>query len=695
LGFRCIFTGRLEFIQKNQVWIWKNILYLKKNQTQTTMKNLLIILLSFITANVFCNSIDTIQVESKITDVTVFFSGAQITRNIDLKLAKGKHLIVIDKLPKNINPQSIQVDGIENCKILSVMHQIKSQNQGKKNFEELEIEKKIESLELQRKEIKITMNVFDLEEKLILDNSTLGSNNKGTTISEIKEAADYYRLKLNEIRQGKLSLFTELNVKKNKIKELNAELNKLTIEKRKIYNQVLVAIDCEKDINTKLNMSYYISTARWTPFYDFRVDDIAKPLVIVYNANAFQISGDDWNNINIKLSTNNPSQSGRKPELVPWYLGRRKIYKEPPTMESFDGGALRGKVIDKETQEPIPFVNIVVEIGGYMIGGDASDFDGNFVIRPIRPGRYNIKATALGYKPLLIQGLVVFGNRITFSDVIMESTAENLDEFEIVEYVVPLIDNDQTPSGSSRSKKRIAKMPNRSANTIASTVGGVKSNKRKIETFNYISNSLKTTVTNLEYDIDIPYSIPSDGKDYSIKIMEIKLPVDYEYYAIPKLDNDAFLTAEITDWTELNLLSGEASIYFQGTYTGESFIDANYTGDTLNVSLGRDKNIIVKREGNKEIIDKRIIGNNIKETIGWDITVKNNKNTKINITVEDQYPLSEKKSVEVELLESSNAKVDEKTGKLTWELEMEPNEKKVFTYKYSVKYPKYLDLTIE
>ena len=372
--------------------IVKLFIFVENNHKQKlkTMKNLLLILLSLITLNVFCSSIDTIQVESKITDVTVFFSGAQITRNIDVKLFKGKHLIVIDKLPKNINPQSIQVNGIENCKILSVMHQIKSQNQSKKNYEELDIEKKIESLELQSKEVKITMNVFDLEEKLILDNSTLGSKTKGTAISEIKAAADYYRLKLNEIRQGKLRLFTELDVKKNKIKELNAQLNKLTIEKRKTYNQVLVSIDCEKDINTELNMSYYISAAGWAPFYDFRVDDITKPLVIVYNANAFQTSGEDWDNINIKLSTNNPSLSGSKPELVPWYLGRRKTYNKPPTMECLDGGAIRGKVIDRETQEPIPFVNIIVEIGGYFVGGGASDFDGNFIIKPITPGKYDI-----------------------------------------------------------------------------------------------------------------------------------------------------------------------------------------------------------------------------------------------------------------------------------------------------------------
>ena len=217
----------------------------------------------------------------------------------------------------------------------------------------------------------------------------------------------------------------------------------------------------------------------------------------------------------------------------------------------------------------------------------------------------------------------------------------------------------------------------------------------EVETSNYISNTLKSNVTNLEYTIEIPYSIPSDGEDYSIKIKEVSLTVDYVYHAVPKLENDVFLTAEIVGWTELNLLSGKSSIYYQGTFTGESYIDANQAGDTLNVSLGRDRNIIVKREGSKEMNDKQILGKNIKETLGWNITVKNNKSAKIKIIVDDQFPVSEKKSIEVERLDYSNAKLEDKTGKLSWELQIEPNDKKVVSFKYSVKYPKYVNLMIE
>ena len=112
-------------------------------------------------------------------------------------------------------------------------------------------------------------------------------------------------------------------------------------------------------------------------------------------------------------------------------------------------------------------------------------------------------------------------------------------------------------------------------------------------------------------------------------------------------------------------------------------------------STGLIINVIASVFADKEMIDKRIIGSTVKETIGWDITVKNNKNTKVKIIVEDQYPVSEKKSIEVERLELSNAKLDDKTGRLTWELELEPGSKKMVNYKYSVKYPKDISLIIE
>ncbi|MBU3926868.1 MAG: carboxypeptidase-like regulatory domain-containing protein, partial [Bacteroidetes bacterium] len=136
-------------------------------------------------------------------------------------------------------------------------------------------------------------------------------------------------------------------------------------------------------------------------------------------------------------------------------------------------GALQGKVIDKETREPIPFANIVLENRGSQVGGATSDFDGNYQIKPINPGQYDLKATYVGYKSVLIQGMLIGGDQIRFYDIELTATAETLTEVEITSYVVPLIDKDQTASGATITAEEISKMPNRTANAVATTVGGV------------------------------------------------------------------------------------------------------------------------------------------------------------------------------------------------------------------------------
>lgn len=136
-------------------------------------------------------------------------------------------------------------------------------------------------------------------------------------------------------------------------------------------------------------------------------------------------------------------------------------------------GTLKGKILDKETKEPIPFANIIVELGGTMMGGATSDFEGNYIIKPIPPGKYDVKATYVGYKPMLIRGVVIGADQIRFMDIEMEPTAITIEEFVVTEYEVPLIDKDQTQSGGTITSEEITKMPNRSVNAIASTVGGV------------------------------------------------------------------------------------------------------------------------------------------------------------------------------------------------------------------------------
>jgi len=136
-------------------------------------------------------------------------------------------------------------------------------------------------------------------------------------------------------------------------------------------------------------------------------------------------------------------------------------------------GALKGVVLDKDTKEPIPFANVVLENGGSQVGGATSDFDGNYMVKPIPPGSYDVKATFVGYKTVLVRGIVIGADKIRMFNIELTASAETLDVVEIVDYKVPLIDKDKTASGATVTAEEISKMPNRNANSVATTVGGV------------------------------------------------------------------------------------------------------------------------------------------------------------------------------------------------------------------------------
>jgi len=136
-------------------------------------------------------------------------------------------------------------------------------------------------------------------------------------------------------------------------------------------------------------------------------------------------------------------------------------------------GTLKGKIIDKQTKEPLPFVNVVVEVGGVQVGGSTSDFDGNYQIKPIPAGKVDLRATSVGYREYLVKGIVIIVDKITFQNIELDVQSTNLQEIEVVDYKVPLISKDQTTSGGTVTSEEISKMANRSATAVATTVGGV------------------------------------------------------------------------------------------------------------------------------------------------------------------------------------------------------------------------------
>jgi uncharacterized protein (TIGR02231 family) len=192
----------------------------------------------------------------------------------------------------------------------------------------------------------------------------------------------------------------------------------------------------------------------------------------------------------------------------------------------------------------------------------------------------------------------------------------------------------------------------------------------------------------MEFQIETPFSIPSDDADHRVAIATYQMKANYEYHAVPKLDESVYLVAQISGWEKLNLLNGESNLYFDGTYIGKSFIDVNSSKDTLSFSLGKDKKIIVDRKRSEEMSKTRLMGNRYKYEVTWDFTIRNNGGAAIPIIVKDHFPISINDDIKVKQGSYVGGALDEKTGILTWKFTTNKGETKQFKFDYQVDYGK-------
>jgi len=491
------------------------------------MKNQFTILLFCLTAvNGLASSIDTLDVSSTIKEVTVFFSGAEVSRQVPIKLVKGKYLLVLEELPQEINPQSIQVSSIPNVSILAVKHEFHIPDEDKKDARIKELDDLIHQVNKQLSTIADNNEVLTIEEQLLRDNSVFQQRNSKASVAEIREAADFYRARISEIRTKKRLIDEHYVQQIELLKAYTALLNELRAYNRKTYSKIVVAVNCAKQVNDAITVSYFINSAGWEPLYDFRVKDITEPLEIVYQANVYQASGEDWNQVDITLTTGNPELTGEKPDLKKWILGRKPSYES--NFVTSGVGGISGIVLDESNEEPLPFVNVLAIQNEETVSGGVTDFDGRFIIKPLKAGYYQLKTSSVGFHTTTLNQVEVKKDKLNRVTMRL-SPGVMLDEVEIVQYSVPLIDKDGGASGGTVTRHDIAALPTRSVAGVASTAGGY-SNTRGARskntnyyidgaqvssgrsTENLIGNSIKTGVTNLSYKIDIPYNIPSDGE---------------------------------------------------------------------------------------------------------------------------------------------------------------------------------------
>ncbi len=624
------------------------------------MKKIYLLLFLLIPYQYAIAEIPTKPVSSSIERVTVFLTGAQVNRLGATSLQPGTTALLFGNIAADIQTQSIQVSAEGNFTVQSVVHQLNYLNEQKKDEQIDLLENARTGLQDQLDIENNLLQVYIQEEQVLQANKSIGGQNQGVNITQLKEAADFYRSRLSEIKLKQLEIGKTIRTLKADLAKTDNQLQALHAQSEGPTGEIVVTVSCKLPTAAKFKISYLVNNAGWHPTYDIRVKDINNPVALMYKANVFQQSGEDWKDVKLTISTGNPHESGSKPILSPWYLGFYNPYYADktsdvtlPAMAGINIRQLQGRIIDTDGS-PLPGAS--VHIKGASLG-TVTDANGHYFVQ--LPA--NASVVVVSYIGYITQELPINAAIMNFT---LQPDIQSLSEVVVTGY------------GAS--------------GTLNGAVAGVSVKKKQAQREESIpvNATLVRNQTQAEFSIDLPYTIPTDGKQYAVDMKEYTIPAGYEYYCTPKLEGDAFLLARIIDWEEYNLLAGEANLFFEGTYLGKSLLDVSNMSDTLTLSLGRDKNIVVSRTKLKSYTGKQFIGNNKKEIRAYEISIRNKKAQPVTINIEDQFPVSNNKEIEVTRLQSSGAEAEKDTGKVSWRLQLEPAQTKKLTLTYEVKYPK-------
>jgi uncharacterized protein (TIGR02231 family) len=198
---------------------------------------------------------------------------------------------------------------------------------------------------------------------------------------------------------------------------------------------------------------------------------------------------------------------------------------------------------------------------------------------------------------------------------------------------------------------------------------------------------IEETALSIEYNISGKRTLFSQPTQEQLDINRFELPYLKRYLCMPKYSEQVYLTALIMGWEKLNLLPGQANVFFEGTFTGKTYIKPSITSDTLVISLGSDPQMICSRkEQNKTGV--KMLGTQVKVSRSYQVTLKNARNFEADILLIEQYPISQHENIQVELTQWDGAELKKESGTLEWKIKLEPTKSVSKSYSFEVKYPK-------
>lgn len=571
---------------------------------------------------------DKQTVKSVLRSAVVYRAGAELVHTTRVTFRQGSNDITVEGLSNKVDVNSIRIGSDAALTIMSVEYATDFLKPVQKAAAVKKLEDSLEVVNKELDKVQVVMKTNQELLELLKANKQIGGTQTGLSVAELTKMMDYYRSKTLELQQEN----TALREKEAKLIEASSKLGRQIREEEqkntKTIGKLNLQVLCPMEGTYNLTISYITPAAYWIPAYDVRVENISKPAILSYKAKLVQTTGVDWQQIKLSLATAIPNQNNNAPVIRTWFLS----YVNP--LATVLQGRVSGLAAKQQSLDEVVVTGYSVRVRGTGTLDDEKE----------RAPLY------------VVNGAIVTENEFKKIDPRAIKTTEVLK------------DNAASALYGSRA----------SNGAVVVTL--------KDELSDYVA--VNDNELNVTFDIDLPYDVPGNGKEQQVKLREYTVPAQYRYFAAPSLDKDAYLLANLKDWAQLNLLPGDANIIVEGTYIGKTQIDPHSTNDTLQMTLGKDKRVVITRQKLVDYSSVKFLGSNKKQTFTYEITVKNNKKEKIELELKDQYPVSSNKDIEVELLQSDGASVNNETGILTWKTELAPGESKKYRISYSAKYPK-------
>ncbi len=286
------------------------------------MNRILFTLISTLSFVIILNAQENnlIEIKSEVQSARVYLNGAELQRTASINILKGNNMLVFKNLSPKLNSKSIRISSNKELSILRISSKINYLTKSKELPLIKNLKDSLKQLDYKKQGITDELGDYKTEKELLLKNNSIGGSTNGVPISELKQAADFYRKRIYEINQKITSLNIELTKVNSLLQRIRKELTEVNARSSDKKMEVSVLVSSDQNSKVNFNLKYIVSNAGWVPGYEIKATDLSKPIELTYRAKVFNNTAIPWKNITIKLSTADPSLSITKPNLKPWYL---------------------------------------------------------------------------------------------------------------------------------------------------------------------------------------------------------------------------------------------------------------------------------------------------------------------------------------------------------------------------------------